>query len=140
MNLTTCCKQSVKGVLSTGSGAHDRQRSGAIPAEPSQTALKIASDSEFATFYVFLPVARYFFGHSFSRADLAGAHKWNMQRNDVILGAPSFLGIRGFGPRGWLRRPDIGAWFKLTSKSVACHAFQLTPVLSTGSPQGMARC
>ena len=67
----------------------------------------------------FLPVTRYFFGKDFSRVDLAGAREWNMQRNDVILGAPSFFsGIRGFGPRGRLRRPDMGTWLKLTSKSL----------------------
>ena len=66
----------------------------------------------------FLPVTRYFFGKDFSRVDLGGAREWNMKRNDVILGASSefFSGIRGFGPRGWLRRPDMGTWFKLTSK------------------------
>ena len=97
-----------------GCGAHDRQRSGAIPAQLSQTDLIVAS--KIAPFYVFLPVTRYLFGKNFSRADLAGAREWNMQRNDVILGAPSFLGIRGFGPRGWLHRPDMAAWFKLTPK------------------------
>ena len=35
-------KQSAKGVLSMGSGAHDRQRSGVIPAQPSQTDLIVA--------------------------------------------------------------------------------------------------
>ena len=76
-----------------GCGAHDRQRSGAIPAQPSQTDRIVAS--EFAPFYVFLPVTRYFFGKNFSRADLAGAREWNMQRNDVILGAPSFFRVSG---------------------------------------------
>ena len=47
----------------------------------------------------FLPVTGYFFGHNFSRADFAGAHKWNMKRNDVILGAPSFFRVVFFG---WL--------------------------------------
>ena len=37
MNPSAHPKQSAKGVLSLGSGAHDRQRSGVIPAQPSQT-------------------------------------------------------------------------------------------------------
>ena len=89
----------------------------------------------------FLPVTRYFFGKNFSRADLAGARVWNVQRNDVILGVPSFFsGIRGFGPRGWLHRPDMATWFKLTSKSLEFQAFQSTPALSRGSPWGISRC
>ena len=37
MNPSAHPKQSAKGVLSLGSGAHDRQRCGVIPAQPSQT-------------------------------------------------------------------------------------------------------
>ena len=50
-------------------------------------------NSHHATF--FLPVTRYFFGENFSRADLAGAREWNMQRNDVILGVLIFFGYQG---------------------------------------------
>ena len=46
-----------------GSGAHDRQRSGAIPDQLSQTALKIAS--EFATFYIFYLLPDTFLGKTF---------------------------------------------------------------------------
>ena len=82
-----------QGVLSAESGTHECQSAGAIPTHPSQTDLILAS--KIATFYVFLPVTRYFFGKDFSRVDLAGAREWNMQRNDVILGAPSFFGYQG---------------------------------------------
>ena len=34
----------------------------------------------------------------------------------------------------------MGTWLKLTSKSLACQTYQLTPALSPGSPRGMARC
>ena len=76
-----------------GCGAHDRQRSGAIPAQPSQTDRIVAS--EFAPFYVFYLLPDTFFGKNFSRADLAGAREWNMQRNDVILGVLIFFGYQG---------------------------------------------
>ena len=46
-----------------GSSAHDRQHSGAILAELSQTALKIAS--EFATFYIFYLLPNTFLGTTF---------------------------------------------------------------------------
>ena len=46
-----------------GSGAHDRQRSGAIPAQPSQTDRIVAS--EFAPFYVFYLLPDTFLGKTF---------------------------------------------------------------------------
>ena len=76
-----------------GCGAHDHQRSGAIPAQPSQTDRIVAS--EFAPFYVFYLLPDTFFGKNFSRVDLAGAREWNMQRNDVILGVLKFFGYQG---------------------------------------------
>ena len=64
-------KQSAKGVLSMGSGAHDRQRSGVIPAQLSQIDRIVAS--EFAPFYVFYLLPDTFLGKNFSHVDLAGA-------------------------------------------------------------------
>ena len=55
-----------------GPGAHDRQRSGVIPAQPSQAALH-EDCVRIRTIVRCLAVARYFFGHNFSCADLAGA-------------------------------------------------------------------
>ena len=46
-----------------GSGAHDRQRSGVIPAQPSQTDRIVAS--EFAPFYVFYLLPDTFLGKTF---------------------------------------------------------------------------
>ena len=79
---------------STGCGAHDRQRSGAIPAQPSQTDRIVASEVA-PCILRFLPVTRYFFGKNFSHADLGGAREWNMQRNDVILGVLNFFRVSG---------------------------------------------
>ena len=45
--------------------------------------------------FPFFTCYRYFFGKNFSRADLAGAREWNMQRNDVILGVLIFFGYQG---------------------------------------------
>ena len=89
MNLSAHYKQIAQGVLSAESGANERQIAGAIPTQPPQTAL--IRRSEIATFYVCLPVTRYFFGQSFSRADWASARKWNMKQNDVILGVLNFF-------------------------------------------------
>ena len=75
------------------SGTHECQSAGAIPTHLSQTPL--IRDQESRNILRFLPVTRYFFGKNFSRADLAGAPEWNMQRNDVILGAPSFFRVSG---------------------------------------------
>ena len=53
MNPSAHHKQSAKGVLSMGSGAHDRQRSGAIPAQPSQTDLIVVCKiAPFCGFYL----------------------------------------------------------------------------------------
>ena len=104
MNLSAHYKQIAQWVLSAESGAHKRQIAGAIPTQPPQTALIRRSESR--NILRFLPVTRNFFGQNFSRADLAGAPKWNMKQNDVILGVLNFFSpIRGFGPRGWLHRP-----------------------------------
>ena len=73
MNLSACYEHIAQGVLFAESGAYERQSTGAIPTQLSQTALILASES--ATSYIFLPVTRYSFGHNFSRADFAGAHK-----------------------------------------------------------------
>ena len=51
--------------------------------------------SELRNILRFLPVTRYFFGKTFSRADLDGAREWNMKRNDVILGVLNFFGYQG---------------------------------------------
>ena len=92
MNLSAHYKQIAQGVLSAESDAHERQIAGAILTQLPQTAL--IRRLECATFYVFLPVTRYFFGQNFSRADLAGAPKWNMKRNDVILKVLNFCGYQ----------------------------------------------
>ena len=66
MGLDACSEQIAQGVLSTEPGAHERQISD--------------SQARIRRNLVFVPVVRYlFFAHNFSRADLAGAHKWNMQ-------------------------------------------------------------
>ena len=93
MNPIAHPKQIAQGVLPAESGTHKCKSAGEIPTHPSQTDLILAS--EIAPFYVFLPVTRYFFGHNFWRADLAGAHKWSMKRNDVILGVLNFFGYQG---------------------------------------------
>ena len=85
MNLSAHYKQiaQLEGVLSAESGAHEHQVAGAIRTGPTAPN---CSDSQVRTRNIlhFLPVARYFFGQNFSRADLAGAREWNMKRNDVI--------------------------------------------------------
>ena len=118
MNLSACRKQIAQGVLPAESGAHKRQIAGAIPTQLSQIALILASKS--ATFYVFYLLPKTFSGKNFSRADLAGAHKRNTQRNDVILGVLIFFRPSGGSVNscGWLHRPDMAAWFELTSKSL----------------------
>ena len=77
INLRACCEHIAQGVLFEESGAHKRQIAGAIPTHPSQTALILASEIAI-NISRFLPVTQYFLGHNFWRADLAGAHKWNM--------------------------------------------------------------
>ena len=49
-------------------------------------------NSHHFTFFTCYPIL---FWENFSRADLAGAREWNMQRNDVILGVLIFFGYQG---------------------------------------------
>ena len=56
MNPSAHPKQSAKGVLSLGSGAHDRQRSGVIPAQPSQTIGLSRENSHHLTFFTCYPI------------------------------------------------------------------------------------
>ena len=63
MNLSASRKQIAQGVLSEGSGAHERQIAGATPTEPSQTSLILRLES--ATFYVFYLLPDPFFGTKF---------------------------------------------------------------------------
>ena len=106
MNPSAHPKQIAQGVLPAESGTHKCQSAGAIPTHRPQTPL--IRDPNRATFYVFLPVTRYFFGHNFSRADLAGAREWNMKRNDVILGVLNFFGYQGVRSAWLVASPGHG--------------------------------
>ena len=94
MNLSEFCEHMIAhGVLFAESGTHKHQSASATLTQLSQAALILAS--EHATFYVFYLLLDTFFGHSFSRTDLASAHKWNMKQNDMILGVLKFFGYQG---------------------------------------------
>jgi hypothetical protein len=71
----------------------------------------------------FLPVTRYFFGHNFWRADLAGAQEWNMQRNDVILGVLNFFGYQGFRSAWLVASPGHGKMGKTHANKPAIAGF-----------------
>ena len=107
MNPSAHPKQIAQGVLPAESSTHKCQSAGAIPSHRPQTPL--IRDPNRAAFYVFLPVTRYFFGKNFSRADLDGAQEWNMERNDVILGAPSFFGYQGVWSAWLVASPRYGS-------------------------------
>ena len=95
MKLSACRKQTAK--------MPERRRN------PDQTVAN-RSDSRVQNRNIlrFLPVTRYFFGKNFSRADLAGAREWNMQRNDVILGVLNFFGYQGVRSAWLVASPGHG--------------------------------
>ena len=76
---------------------------------PDQTQNDLILASEIATFYVFYLLPDTFFGNNFSRADLAGAQKWNVRRNDVILGALNFFAHRGVRSAWLVASPGHGS-------------------------------
>ena len=76
-------------------------------------------NSHHFTFFYLLPDT--FFGKNFSRAELAGAREWNMQRNDVILhGSSKFFRVSGgsVGVVGCVVRTSEHG---LNSRQKACH-------------------
>ena len=93
-------------MLPAESSTHKCQSAGAIPTHRPQTPL--IRDLNRATFYVFYLLPDTFFGKNFSRADLAGAREWNMQRNDVILGVLNFFGYQGVRSAWLVASPGHG--------------------------------
>ena len=84
----------------------------------------------------FLPVTRYFFWKNFWRADLAGAREWNMQRNDVILGAPSFFGYQGVRSAWLVASPRHGNMVETHVKKRAMARFSINSRAFHRQPPG----
>ena len=84
----------------------------------------------------FLPVTRYFFGYNFSRADLAGAREWNMQRNDVILGVLNFFGYQGVRSAWLVASPGHGNMVETHVKKRAIARFSINSRAFHRQPPG----
>ena len=85
------------------------------------------------TFFTCYPIL---FSENFSRADLDGAPEWNMQRNDVILGAPSFFGYQGVRSVWLVASPGHGNMVETHVKKSAMADFSINSRAFHRQPPG----